>query len=117
MISKNYKKHYNKKITFTTFLLFGLTTAMFSQEVNIESLAKKDTAELTQALKLNDELSAKVYDVFLHKHKSLTLLNLSNEEKKDLYKRTKKNIKEMLGKPELILLEKNSALFNKLTSE
>lgn len=106
-----------KKLLLILSLLFSFTTGVFSQEVDIENLAKKDTAELTQALQLNDVLSAKVYDVFLHKHKSLTLLNLSDEKKKDLYKRTKKEIKEMLGNPELILLEKNSALFNKLTSE
>jgi len=103
-----------KKIFAVIALLFAFTTVAFAQESEVETLAKKDAAELTSVLKLNNAVSKRVYIIFIHKHKSLAA-NPTEEDKKDLFKRIRKEIKDMLTHDQLVLLENNSKAFNDLT--
>lgn|SRR5574343_130715 len=106
-----------KKLFAVIALFFAFTIGASAQETqkgDIFTLAKKDATELTAALQLNEDVSERVYQIFIHKHKSLAV-NPTEEEKKDLFKRIRTEIKDMLTKEQLVLLEKNSAVFNKLT--
>ena len=104
-----------KKIIKLLVLFFAFSISAVAQDKDLTEKAKSESVELAQALNLNDEKSAKVYDILLHKHKSLTQLNLSDTEKKELRKRIRKEIKALLSQPEMVLLEKNTAIFNKVT--
>ena len=106
-----------KKLFAVIALFFAFTIGASAQETqkgDIFALAKRDAAELTAALKLNNDVSEKVYQIFIHKHKSLAV-NPTEEEKKDLFKRIRKEIKGMLTHDQLVLLEQNSKVFNNLT--
>ncbi|MCL9769122.1 hypothetical protein NAT47_01700 [Flavobacterium sp. HXWNR69] len=104
------------KKLFTLFILFfAFTTSVFAQDKNIEEKAKSESIELSQSLQLDGEKTAKVYDILLHKHKSLTQLNLNEEGKNELRLRIRKEIKSLLSQSEMVLLEKNSSVFNKVT--
>ena len=104
-----------KKILKLVVLFFAFSITAVAQDKNITEKAKSESVELAQALNLNDEKSAKVYEILLHKHKSITQLNLNDAEKKDLRNRIRKEIKALLSQPEMVLLEKNSTVFNKVT--
>jgi len=103
-----------KKLFAVIALFFAFTIGASAQESKVETLAKKDATELTSVLKLNNEVSERVYQIFIHKHKSLAV-NPTEDEKKDLFKRIRKEIKEMLTHEQLVLLENNSKVFNNLT--
>ena len=104
-----------KKIFKLFILLFVFSITAVAQDKNIVEKAKAESIELSQALNLSSEKSIKIYDILLHKHKSLTQLNLNDQEKKELRNRTRKEIKALLSQPEMVLLEKNSVIFNKVT--
>jgi len=106
-----------KKLLAVIALFFAFTIGASAQETqkgDIFQLAKKDATELTSVLKLDSEVSERVYQIFIHKHKSLAV-NPSDEEKKDLFGRIRKEIKGLLKQEQLVLLEQNSKVFNKLT--
>lgn len=106
-----------KKLFAVIALFFAFTIGVSAQETqkgDIFALAKRDAAELTAVLKLNNEVSEEVYQIFIHKHKSLAV-NPTEDEKKDLFKRIRKEIKGMLTHEQLVLLEHNSEVFNNLT--
>ena len=103
-----------KKLFAVIALFFAFTIGTFAQESKAETLAKKDATELTSVLKLNNEVSDRVYQIFITKHKTLAL-NPTEDEKKELFKSIRKEIKDMLTHEQLVLLEKNSKVFNNLT--
>lgn len=103
-----------KKLIAVIALFFAFTIGAFAQESNAETLAKKDATELTSVLKLNNEVSERVYQIFITKHKTLAL-NPSEDDKKVLFKNIRKEIKDMLTHEQLVLLENNSKVFNNLT--
>jgi trehalose/maltose hydrolase-like predicted phosphorylase len=104
------------KKLFTLFIIFfAFSITAFAQDKNISEKAKSESIELSQSLNLNSEKTAKVFDILLHKHKSLTQLNLDEEGKKELRSRIRKEIKSLLSQPEMVLLEKNVTVFNKVT--
>lgn len=104
-----------KKIFKLIVLFFAFSITAVAQDKNITEKAKSESLELSQSLNLDGEKTAKVYDILLHKHKSLTQLNLNEQEKKELRTRIRKEIKTLLSQPEMVLLEKNATVFNKVT--
>lgn len=104
-----------KKLLTLFILFFAFSTTAVAQDKNITEKAKSESIELAQSLNLDGEKTAKVYDILLHKYKSLTQLNLDEEGKKELRSRIRKEIKSLLSQPEMVMLEKNAAVFNKVT--
>lgn len=106
-----------KKLFAVIALFFAFSTVATAQETQKEDifvLAKKDATELTTILKLNEEVSERIYQIFIHKHKSLAV-NPTEEEKKELVNRIRKEIKSFLTYDQMVLIENNSAAFNRLT--
>ena len=99
----------------TLMLAFSINAnAQDQKELTASEKGRKDATELTSVLKLNNEVSDRVYQIFITKHKTLAL-NPSEDDKKVLFKNIRKEIKDMLTHEQLVLLENNSKVFNNLT--
>ncbi|WP_264560509.1 hypothetical protein [Flavobacterium sp. N2270] len=106
-----------KKIISLFILLFAFSFSVNAQETSredVKTLAKKDLTLLSDNIKIDDQKTKELYNVFIQKHSSLTEKN-DEESRIMLSRKISSKLESILGKEEFAKISNNKELLKKLT--
>lgn len=106
-----------KKIISLFILLFAFSFSVNAQETSkedVKTLAIKDLTVLTDHLKIDDQKTKELYNVFVQKHSSLAEKN-DEESRIMLSRKISSKLESVLGKEEFAKISNNKELLKRLT--
>ena len=108
-----------KKIIFvlTLMLAFSINANAQDKKMNYQEVAKKESAELSELLGLNDTQTADFYRLFEMKNQTLQGQELSPERSAELTRIIDMKIKASLTEEQIKKLEANIDLYERLISK
>lgn len=105
-----------KKIIALFVLMFAFTFNANAQDTSkVESLAKKDTHEIAQYLKLSGEVLNDLQTIFKEKHQILSTEGISEERKIVLTRFVETKLNSLLSTEQVEKLKLDERLYKKLT--
>jgi hypothetical protein len=108
-----------KKIFFALSLMLAFTINANAQEskVNVQELAKKESAELAQLVGLSESQTTDFKQLFEMKHQTLSSQQLSAERRAELTNIMDRKIRASITPEQMKKLEANTELYDKLISK
>jgi hypothetical protein len=104
-------------LVLSLMLAFSMNVSAQENKINVQEQAKKDANDITQLLALNSTQNGDFYRLFEMKYQSLTTPDLSLERRTELSRIIEMKIKASLTGEQIIKLEQDAVLYNRLISK